>query len=216
MNSSSTEPSSSGFLSKNANREVRKLLARSYLQEMRIREALAVYLGVLRDAPDDTDIFLVLGNLYRLAGSPSSAMWLFHLVLEIQPSNVLARRMVLDLDEREESEWYEDNPMAETAIDTLSNRLESLTCLETLEKVRAAADLVGKAAVDEHGEEPGEKFQHLMPALIELNIREARAAGHSELAEALQSLQINLARQIDDRWADDLLRDESLTGPFKP
>lgn len=209
------DPSSNGFLSKNANREIRKLLARSYLQELRVREALSVYQAILRDAPDDTDILLALGNLYRLAGSPSSAMWLYHLVLEIQPTSVLARRMVLEVDDSDERVWGEANPMSDTAIENLALRLERVTSAETCEQVRAAADRVGKSIVDERDGEPGENVQQLMPALIELNIREARAAGKSDLAEALQSLQINLARQIEDRWADDLLRDETLPSPFE-
>ena len=60
------------FLSQGTDIKVRKLLARSYLRDSRLDEAMEVYLGVLSDVPDDTDVNRVFENLYRLVGQEAA------------------------------------------------------------------------------------------------------------------------------------------------
>lgn len=56
------------FLSQGTDLKVRKLLARSYLRDSRLDEAIEVYLGILSDVPEDADVHRVFENLCRLAG----------------------------------------------------------------------------------------------------------------------------------------------------
>jgi tetratricopeptide (TPR) repeat protein len=220
--------SSADFISKGANRKVRKLLGRAYLRENRISEALEVYLGILKDYPGDPDVMIVLGNLYRLSGSPSTAENLYRRVLDGNPEDHLAEKQALKAREQTYREWETGDPLSAEAVECLVSRLQAKKSADQVEEIRASAEILERVipenpAVESNGngklsdqpvqlpgqhEQLPEDVQQLMPALIAQNIRQARVAGYAELAEALQSLQINLARQVEDRWADDLLKDE--------
>ncbi len=207
MNSFSPES-----ISKGANRKVRKLLGRAYLRENRIGEALEVYLGILKDFPGDADVLIILGNLYRLAGSPGTAEWIYRQVLKANPEDRLVEKHLALVHADTCREWEVDDALCDESMARLVERLQSRNTLEQVEAIRAAADLPERASPEDHPAETNgqtsEDAQLLLPALIAQNIRQARAAGYLDLAEALQSLQINLARQVDDHWADDLLKDE--------
>ena len=202
------------FLSRSANRKVRKLLGRAYLRGNRVDEAVEVYMNLLRDYPEDTDVMIVLGNLYHLAGSPCTALRLYTRVLELSPGNIIAERQLMLVRAEDNAAWEEPVPLAAEAVKRLAAKLKNEKCQAAGEEIRMAADMVEKLVAEEsvaensHGEMNGQ----LMPALIEMNIRQARAAGYPELAEALKSLQINLTRQSEDRWADDLLEDPPFGG----
>jgi len=207
--------SSAGFNLKSANCKVRKLLGRAYLHENRVSEALEVYLGILKDYPDDADVLMILGNLYRLAGSPGSAERLYSRVLEKNPEDQLAERQAEAAREETHHDWETEDPLSGEAIQNLAGCLQSKDTPALVVEIQAAADMLERIMTDDQqGDHNGtshraEDVQQLMPALIALNIRQARAEGYPDLAEALQSLQINLARQVEDRWADDLLKEES-------
>lgn len=144
------------FLSQGTDLKVRKLLARSYLRDSRLDEAMEVYLGILTDAPDDADVYRVFENLYRLVGQEAAPVKITRELVE--------------------------------ALKVQIHQTGADFC--------GAADLGrnGRSGSPEIGQ--GESLQQLMPALIDLNIRHAREAGRADLAEALQSLQINLSRQL--------------------
>lgn len=210
-----TEPGNSGFLrmdpssgdlpSKNANHKVRRLLGRAYLRENRIPEALEVFLGILKDFPNDADVLFILGNLYRLSGNSAAARLLYRRVLEISPGDPLAEKQEAATQDEPFRLCDKADVISGNAIEELVERLRSLNTAAQVEEIRSAAD---ERTAETNGQ-PLEDKEQLLPALIELNIRQARAAGSPDLAEALQSLQINLTRQVDDRWADDLLREDN-------
>ena len=147
------------FLSQGTDLKVRKLLARSYLHDSRLDEAMEVYLGVLSDVPEDADVRRVFENLYRLVGQQAVP-----------------------------------HTITREVVETLKGQIH-----QTGADFREAADVGrnGRNGSAENGQ--GESLQQLMPALIDLNIRHAREAGRADLAEALQSLQVNLTRQVFDR-----------------
>ncbi len=193
------------FPPKNANHKIRRLLGRAYLRENRIPEALEVYLGILKDDPNDVDALFILGTLYRLSGNARAAGQLFRRVLEINPGDHLAETQAALVKEEDCLIDEAGGPVSSKAIENLGAQLQTLHTPEFMDAIRAAAD----ERTGEMNGQPLEDVQQLMPALIELNIRQARAAGYPDLAEALQSLQIHLTRQVDDHWADDLLREEN-------
>lgn len=211
---------SSDGTTKGANQRLRKLLGRAYLRENRISEALEVYLGILRDTPNDVDVLLVLGNLYRLSGQPDAAECLYQRVLERSRSERATEKQASLLPVEPLPEWSLQEVLSEQAIQALSQRLLACSTPILMEKIRTAADsregTLENLTVEDRLSDPagpgGEDVQQLLPALIALNVRQARAAGYPDLAEALQSLQINLTRHADDRWADDLLRDDRMLG----
>lgn len=208
------DSSSYDFLSKSAHRRVRKLLARSYLSEGRAAEALKVTAGLLRDDPNDPEMLTVLGNLYWAAGCPVAAAKLYRAALAACPDFPAALRQLAQAggpdaaapgaEALDAGGCDEPDPLAPDALDRLLARLEQAAGIEDL---RAAADFLDNPlpdAKDEPGGTELDTVRRLMPALVAQNIRQARAAGHVELADALQSLQINLTRQASGPWAEDL------------
>lgn len=198
--------SNNGARGKGANQKVRKLLGRAYLRANRIPEALEVYKSIHHDFPDDTDVLLVLGNLYRLAGCVDAAARLINMVLAVNPDHTLALQLNAELPMNEGSASGEEDPLCAEAIERLAACLQSQSASVPMDEIRMAADMLEQTGLTGQANELSE--QQLLPALIEINIRQARASGSIEIAEALQSLQINLSRQVDDLWADDLLKDD--------
>jgi len=191
---------------RSANHRVRKLLGRAYLRANRIPEALEVYKSILLDCPNDQDVLLVLGNLYRLAGCNATALRLIEQVLIDSPEHELALRMSAELQGKSDAPSRDGDPLCPEAIELLAVRLQNQTAALQQDEIRMAADVLEKPGANGHGQELND--QQLLPALIEMNIRQARASGSPEIAEALQSLQINLSRQVEDQWADALLKDD--------
>ncbi len=198
------------LLLKSANRKVRKLLARAYLREFRLEEALEVYLSLLAEDANDGYVLMVLGNLYRLAGSLGTAARLYEQALALDPANPLIQRQLAQArtDTAGLQRVDEVEPLALPAVMRLAQRLrfeaERLhdeggdTGQDLRAEISGAAEMLEKFIPDERAGQmviPADAIQQLMPALIEMNIRHARATGRPELAEALQSLQINVRRQ---------------------
>jgi tetratricopeptide (TPR) repeat protein len=193
------------------NPKVRKLLARAYLRANRIHEALEVYCSIHQDFPEDTEVLLTLGNLYRLAGCEKTAAQLDNMVLAVNPGHGYAVGQAAELCPENSDCAQETDALSPEAIERLAAKLQGETLTAQQEKIHAAAEMLG--TLDADGRAPELNEQHLLPALIEMNIRQARVEGSTEIAEALQSLQINLSHQVDDLWADDLLKEDLPFGP---
>lgn len=194
------------LLSIHGNHKVRKMLAHSYLREGRCAEALSVYLDVLKESPDDPEVLLVLGNLYLAASSSMTAYCLYNRVLELDPENLIALRQHAAAGRQSSGSCEEILPTTNDSLARLAARLEAVVDLTVLEEIRCAADMMEKGFVDNRQETVStaldQNMQQLMPALIEMNIREAREAGLLDLAESLRSMQINIAHQAESQWKD--------------
>ena len=199
--------SSIDWLSWSADRKVRLLLGRSYLRENRVGEALEIYQGILRDFPGDLDVLIIFGELYRLSGSPVTARGFFHAVLEQSPNYMLAVRQLRLVEEETalqgQTGEVEVDPLSAAALERLVNRLQNVTDEEKWAAIRGVADLLERVIAEANPPgtkgQPNAELQQLMPALINLNIRQARVTGQPELAEALQSLQFQLSKIISDQ-----------------
>lgn len=211
------------LLLKSANRKVRKLLARAYLREFRLEEALEVYLSLLAEDAKDGYVLMVLGNLYRLAGSLGTAASLYEQALALDPANLLIQRQLSQARGAGAGTQRVDEvePLELPAVMRLAQRLrfeaerlqgEGIETRQDLQaEISGAAEMLEKFISEERVGQtviPADAVQQLMPALIEMNIRHARATGRPELAEALQSLQINVRRQTGSLRADETRKEE--------
>jgi len=168
-----------------------------------------VYSGLLEEDADDGYVLTALGNLYRLAGEPETAAQLYARALAVDPANLLARRLLAQAgaEPAAAEDAGEAGPLTAQALRQLAQRLKTEAGRRDeagREEIRGAADMLENFYADEQTGPAGvsaESVQRLMPALIEMNIRHARAIGRPDLAEALRSLQINVRRQ---------------TGPLRP
>ncbi len=179
----------------------RKALGRTHLSENRIEDALRVYASILRDYPNDVDSYLVLGDCYLADGDNRSASIFYSQALKLTPTSLdIHRRLRLADDECETpSGVVPSDPRA--VADMLQHLTGRPTPVSDAEVSRAASlldEIVNcphpAQAVAEHLNE----IDALLPALLELNIRQARSDGRPDLAQALQSLLNHIHLQMDE------------------
>ena len=189
-------------ISQNTDLKVRKIMARSHMNADRLEEAVETYAAILRDYPDDVEVLLVLGNLYLASGDSKTAEDLYSRALKLDPENKEIEQQVT-LAKSEDTEIpVEPVPTDPEALSRLLMRLtgrkvpinegEMLAAAEMLQEILESpspAQIVSQRL---------DEIDNLLPALVEINIRQARADGRNDLAKALQNLQINIAYQVEE------------------
>lgn len=179
--------------------ETRKALAKSYLNDNRLDEAIELYAEILRDFPNDVESLVTLGNLYLAGGEGKSARLLYHKALQLDPNNqVIKYQLQLTGGEllQDPPDLFPTNPIAvANLIEQLSGSrkekeendlIRAATLLETIVKSDNPAEMVSR-----HFDEINE----LLPVLIEINLRQAINDGKNELADALQTLKQNVIQE---------------------
>lgn len=170
------------------------------MHQDRLKDAVEIYLGILQDDPEDVDTLLELGNLYLASGNGRTAAQLFRKVLELAPERTIIQKQLQLASDEEQNELQEEPvPTSPEAIARLLQRLTGKSEPISEREISQAHEMLREimlspnpgAEVAEHLDE----ITSLLPALIELNIRQARADGNTAVAEALQNLQINIALQ---------------------
>lgn len=194
---------SESSLSRNTDLKVRKIMARSHMNADRLEEAVETYAGILRDYPNDVEVLLVLGNLYLASGDSKTAEDLYHRALTLEPENKEIEQQVI-LAKSEESEISpEPMPTDPEALARLLMRLTGrkvpVTETEMLRAAEMLQEILESTSPAQMVSERLDEIDNLLPALIEINIRQARADGRNDLAKALQGLQINIAYQMEDQ-----------------
>ena len=185
---------------------MRKSLARMHLTDNQLEDAVNAYTSILRDYPDDVETLLLLGNLYLASGNGRTAERLFRHAHEIDPDNrTIENRINMALQPSERLVAEEAIPTHADAVARLLARLtgrpvvlegEMMRAAEMLQRILESPDPIQviETALDDIGT--------LLPALIELNIRQAYADGRGEIAKALQEIQFNIALQQNARSED--------------
>jgi tetratricopeptide (TPR) repeat protein len=181
------------------NVETRKALAKSYLNDNRLDEAIELYAEILRDFPNDVESLVTLGNLYLAGGEGKSARLLYHKALQLDPNNqVIKYQLQLTGGEllQDPPDLFPTNPIAvANLIEQLSGSrkekeendlVRAATLLETIVKSDNPAEMVSR-----HYDEINE----LLPVLVEINLRQAVNDGKTELADALQTLKQNVIQE---------------------
>jgi tetratricopeptide (TPR) repeat protein len=178
---------------------VRKMTGRGYLSANRFSDALELYAAVLRDYPQDLESYIVLGDLYLAGDDVKTAENLYAAALDLDPANgeiqnrlSLARAEII-------ATPAEPVPTDPQAITRLLQRLtgdplpigdaEIEKAAEMLAQIIQSDDPAGEVAKNLN------KIDALLPALIELNIRQARSDGRPDLAEVLGELNRNIELQ---------------------
>lgn len=177
----------------------RKIMGRTYLHQNDLEAALEVYSNILRDYPQDIDALLVIGNLYLASGDSLTAQALYQQALEFDPTNLAVRRQY-DLAAAESPTGEaETNPLSSGALGRLLQRLIGKPPQLTDHAIEKAARLLDLII---HSESPAEQvalhleeIDDLLPALLELNVRQAELDGRADLAEGLRALQQNILLQ---------------------
>ncbi|MBI3764692.1 MAG: hypothetical protein HY260_22865 [Chloroflexi bacterium] len=182
---------------------IRKGLGRVHLNSHRIGEALEIYAGVLRDCPEDVEAQLMLGDCYLAGGDAATATHLYTRARSLDPHHpAIDRRLWLAQAERAQlpETRAEAVPTDPEAIARLLQRLTDRETPVAEAEVNRAAQMLEEMinsrqpalAVAERLNE----IDALLPALLELNVRQARAGGRPDLAEALDLLLQNIRPQL--------------------
>jgi glycosyltransferase involved in cell wall biosynthesis len=180
--------------------KVRKILGRTYLNENRLAEALDVFSKILVDYPDDLETLLILGNFYLASGDGKTARSIYLRAREVDPENKSIERQIALAKEMDDDGLGESAPTDMPAVARLLQRLTGKTNEIDENDIMRVATLLDKII---NSESPAEmvsqhldKIDELLPALIELNIRQAYADGRPDLAEGLRNLQLNINYQL--------------------
>jgi tetratricopeptide (TPR) repeat protein len=186
----------------NLDLKFRKIMGRTYLNESRLEEAVEIYTSLLRDYPDDVDSLLVLGNLYLASGDGKTARKIYEQAQELAPNN-RAIELQIELAKEEES-FSEAEPMPTDtkAIAKLLQRLIGKKRIIYEEDIYRVANLLQEIIQSDRPADLVAKrldeIDELLPALVEINVRQAIADGKPELAQALRNLQENIFLQKDE------------------
>ncbi len=200
--------------------KVRKIIGRTYLNENRLAEALDIFSKILLDYPEDLETLLILGNCYLASGDGKTAKNLFVRAQKLHPDNTHILRQIKMAEEIEEDSGIEEP--TPTDLEAVARMLQRLTGdvrkVDEKDVVRAAflldkiinSDYPARLVADHLDE-----IDELMPALVELNIRQAHADGKPELVQALRALQQNIDHQLVAKDGD-LTRDAAASQPALP
>ena len=186
--------------------KVRKILGKTYLNENRLADALDVFGKILMDYPDDIETLHILGNFYLASGDGKTAKKIYLRAMHLEPDNKVIQRQINLAEEMGDTGLEEAIPTDIPAVARLLQRLTGKTQVINEADIVRAAELLEKII---NSDKPAElvaihldEIDELVPALIELNIRQAYADGRPELAESLRGLQLNIDYQLTAKEGD--------------
>jgi len=183
--------------------KIRKTLGRSYLDENRVEEAAQLFSAILQDYPDDVDSLVAMGNLYLAAGEGGQARRFYERALWLDPHNEELRRQI----EKAWSEsWNLQNqplPNDPVSVGRLLQRLTGRRKEIDEDDLNRAAGILYRIL---HAENPAreiaerlDEMDEILPALLEINIRQAQVDGNVEIEQALRALQSAIQTQMAER-----------------
>jgi tetratricopeptide (TPR) repeat protein len=174
-------------------------LGRNYLQSNKIDQALQTYVALLDKFPDDIGSIIILGDSYLMAGDPSAAKDLYQVALDLEPTRNDIKHRVLLAENTVSSEPGIAGgfpPLHPQAVNRLIERLTGKPASFDEAQINRAAELLDKTI---HSESPAknvsehlDEIDALLPAILELNIRQARSQGRADLAAELLDMQNRL------------------------
>jgi len=193
--------------------KVRKILGKTYLNENRLAEALDVFSKILTDYPDDLETLHILGNFYLASGDGKTAKSIYLHAQKLDPENKTIQHQIRLAEEIDDKNGFEEPiPTDLPAVARLLQRLTGKTQIINENDILRAALLLDKILNSENPAELVSKhldeIDELLPALIELNIRQAHIDGKADLAESLRSLQLNIDYQLVAKEEGKPLKDE--------
>ncbi|MGB9640743.1 MAG: tetratricopeptide repeat protein, partial [Anaerolineales bacterium] len=197
----------------------RKALGKRYLDANRLDEAIQVFAQILRENPTDLESYLFLGDCYMIGGDVQMALLFYNQAKSMTAQTIQVDRRIqlaklkkfISYDESNAkiSDWIKDQPTLPTQPMVVAEILEQLTSTSSSvseEEVLNAAKLLKEIIYSPHPAlmvaERLDEINELIPALLELNIRQARADGRFDLVEGLQNLLQNIQLQKQNQISE--------------
>jgi hypothetical protein len=187
-----------------------KALGRAHLNANRIEEALQVYTRILIDHPEDVDSYLFLGDCYMADGDGDTALLFYSQALDYAAGHPEVHRRIrmaqLECLQRWNShtrthhlplDQIPANPEAVCELlERLGPRAAPVTEAEVVKAARLLQEIVHSPHPAKRVAERLDEIDALLPALMELNIRQAQSEGRPDLAERLQGLLEDILQQM--------------------
>ncbi|MBL8055903.1 MAG: hypothetical protein JNK29_04350, partial [Anaerolineales bacterium] len=172
-----------------------KRLARSQLNADRLESALPAFAQILRHDPSDAEAYLAVGDGYLAAGDPAAAYCLYARAGELEPLNAEARGR-LALAQAELGGSAVAGPTAGLITAAAMTRLlrglnggQSVVTDQDLDRAaEVLREIVASPRPAETVAQQIQDIETLIPALLALNVRQARRQGRPDLAAALEHL----------------------------
>jgi glycosyltransferase involved in cell wall biosynthesis len=199
----------------------RKELALAHLNADRIEEGLKIYAMILRDYPEDVESYIVIGDCYLAQGETETAAQLYSYALELSPGNGdIQRRLRLARVELATPASVHDEALVPDlkTIGHLLQRIIGHSNPVTDEDLKQAAQFLDEIKHSHHPAlavaERLSEIEALIPALLELNVQQARSEGRPDLAHALDGLLVNVRSQLSEAQTKE--HQPTSTGSDKP
>ena len=175
---------------------------RQYLKANQVGKALRIFSTVLKEHPDDIDCLLILGDSYLMAGERPYALVLYQQAYQLASERRDIKRRINLLQSSNVVQAQPDLiPTHPRAIaDLIKKQTGQATQVpETdLSSARILLDeYLNSASPADAVAEHLDEISTLLPALIELNIRQARNEGRLDVVDVLQEMLSSLLLQGD-------------------
>jgi tetratricopeptide (TPR) repeat protein len=169
-----------------------KSVGLSHLENNNFKEAVNVYKKIVSEYPEDVESFLLLGDLYLANEDYPSAEKLYQKALSLEPENEIIQRRVKLSSFELTTHSTEEIPTDAASVSKMLQDITGRPTPVTEEEILSAAKLLESIV---HSQNPAEivaknleQIDTLLPALIELNIRQARNDRRFDLVNMLQAL----------------------------
>lgn len=163
-----------------------------HLQNNEFKEAVNVYKEILIEYPDDIESYLLLGDLYLAKEDYPAAEKIYEKALTLDPDNLIIQRRIKLCTQELSSSIDNEIPTDAESVMKLLQTISGRTSPVTDNDLHNAATLLDEIV---HSDNPAEivskkldQIDNLLPALIELNIRQARFDRRYDLVTLLQAL----------------------------
>lgn len=178
-----------------SNLAVRKATARAHSQADRLDEAIQIFGSILQEYPDDFDAYLFIGDCYLASNDPYNAIQVYKQALGLKPDDIEVQ-LRIELAENEIDPMNSTSPVMQptqpAALERLIQRLSRNALQVSAKEIEEAQSLIQQLA---NSQQPGDEvidvldeIDSLLPALLELNVRQARASGCYDVVNELKSL----------------------------
>jgi glycosyltransferase involved in cell wall biosynthesis len=179
--------------SANSTIKYRKAIGHVYLREGRLQDAIHMFVSILRDEPHEVDTLVELGNLYLASGDGKTAARLFRTVQSLDVGYKAITNLI-DLAANEQTSGLpeEADPAGTEATTRLLERLSGQPQQSSDHEMQSAYDMLQRVISSPNPGVEVAKYlndiERLLPALLDLNIRQARTDGQHTVADALQTI----------------------------
>lgn len=172
---------------------------RFFLNANQIDKAILTYVRILRKYPEEIGSLLALGDTYLVSGNRMAAAELYQEAARLEPDRRdIERRVKLAVEMSGGKLDFEgglpalSNASIARLIQALTGKSFAVSEMELEQAARLLDETIHSPSPAISVAERMDEIDTLLPALIELNIRQARATGRLDLARELENMQADI------------------------